>query len=456
MEKPKILIVDDDVDILRSAEIILQRDFQIKTAVSVHQAKSILTNSDIDVAVIDLNFEGQEQDGLALLKFVFRERPRVPVVVLSNDSKTKRVVAATSYNLAGFVAKEGEFEADLRIAITKGLEIRESKFRQTNEQHVFKTRSPKVKKVLEAVDRIAASPGESAILITGESGSGKEFLANHIAGRLKKNIVAANMANIGNDVAESELFGHVRGAFTGAIANKVGLIEMAHNGIFFLDELGECSLDVQAKLLRAIQEKEIQPVGSSTIRTVNVRFIGATNRNLADMVENGTFRQDLYYRLNVIQLRLPPLRERPEDILYYTNLFLDELSPGRSFSVESSGLDLLLGHSWPGNVRELRNVIERIVVLSDRRSLDAESVGAALLTDERSEVGTHSQAFSVRAVPTRGAILEALERTKGNRSHAAAMMGVHRTTFLRWIRDFGLKDAVGYSPKRTKMSGDQS
>ena len=437
LSKPVILLADDDADILRNVELLLQDEFEFKTAISAQKAKALLEQNDFDTAVIDLNFEGQAEDGVDLLKFLFKERPKVPVVVLSNDANTKRVVTAASFNLAAFVTKDGDIEDALRIAIRKALATSNALSSRTSSVFSFQSRSPKIHRTLDIVDRVSKNSSESSILILGESGSGKEYLARHIAARLRKPIVSVNMANVAKDTAESELFGHVRGAFTGAISNKIGLIESAKDGIFFLDELGECSLDVQAKLLRAIQEKEIQPLGAMAPRPINVRFIGATHQNLEEMVKQGRFRMDLFHRLNVIRLELSPLRERPEDIIHYANCFLNELSPNKTFQIESSGVDAMLNYKWPGNVRELRNVIERLVIYSDRRTLDGESFKALLGLDSNNLAALmgHGQ----RRIPERSYLLEILKISNGNRSHAADRMGVHRVTLQRWIREMQIE-----------------
>jgi DNA-binding NtrC family response regulator len=274
----------------------------------------------------------------------------------------------------------------------------------------------------------------------GETGSGKEFLAQHIAQGLKKRLVAANMGSIPRETAESVLFGHERGAFTGAVTNKIGLIESADGGIFFLDEIGECSPAVQAKLLRVLQEREVQPLGSNKTRKIHVRFIAATHQDLNTMVEDGRFRLDLLQRLNTFVLRLPPLRERLEDILLYANLFLEQAAEGdRPYSITPDGEATLLAHTWPGNIRELKNVIERIVVLSNKRVIDAETVNGAISMGRKLENAPAGRMEAVQSNFRRDEIIKALRETQGSKRQAAIRLGVSEATLYRWIGDLGLK-----------------
>jgi DNA-binding NtrC family response regulator len=445
--KPKVLIVDDDRELLESAELLLADLYDLKTASSVEKAKAILLQNEFDVVVVDLNFEGQEEDGIALLDFIGKRVPDVEVIVLSGDKVTARVVEATKRNLVDFVPKSGEYEAALKIAINRGLEkkrVRSEKLSTNN----FLTNSPKMKSLLRIVHKIAASHGGFPILIYGETGSGKEVLAKYISGLLGKHMVAANMANIPRQMAESELFGHLKGAFTGAVTNKAGLIEQAHNGVFFLDELGECDLQVQAKLLRAIQEKELQPLGAVKNKRVEVRFFAATNCDLDAMVRAGTFRADLLQRLNTFPLRIPPLRERPEDIVLYTNHFLAEFLGNRPFTVTSCGVAELLAYRWPGNVRELRNIIERMTILTDKRTIDSALVKLALSLAATNDDGRAAVEASNQK---RSEILAVLEMENGNRTRAAARMGVHAITLQRWLKRYGITDVFTAQPGRPSV-----
>lgn len=437
--RAKILIADDDALTIASREAFLRAKFDVRTATSVLKAKAIVRNTDIDVVLIDLAFEGQEEDGLDLIDFLGSEYPQVAAIVLSGDDTTKRVSDAMRRPIVDFIAKqEADLEQTLLITIDKALDKRASAV-QARTPFEYKTKSPAMQRVISTVDRVLDNPSSSSILVIGESGTGKEYLAKHIAARTGKPVVSANMATIGKELAESTLFGHVKGSFTGAVANRIGLFEQAHNGILFLDEIADCPLEVQSKLLRAVQEREITPIGSNKTRKVNVRFVAATHRDLGQMVETGEFRLDLYQRINAFTFRIPALRDRPEDIVYFTNCFLNELAGDQPFRVESSGIEALLNHSWPGNIRELRNLIERLCILADRRVLDFDTVSEAM--DLRCK-----GAVPIEPQPQKGLqradYIRALEATNGNREHAAKKLNIHRTTFFRNLKAWGLQDYI--------------
>lgn len=347
----------------------------------------------------------------------------------------KRVVEAMRRPLVDFITKDEESETSIRSAITQALTKKKNTHKK--DEFEFKTKSPLMKKKLFMVNQVLASNSSAPILILGESGTGKEYLAKFIASKLGKRLVAANMASIPKETAESELFGHKRGSFTGANSDKMGLLDHANNGVFFLDEIGDCSEAIQAKLLRVIQEKEILPVGGVTPKKVDIRFVAATHRDLDYMVSNESFRLDLLQRINTFTFEIPPLRERPEDIEYYARQFVEDLTQGEFFRIDASGIEMLKKHNWPGNVRELRNVIERVVVYSHRRSLDSDSVKSALnKTPTEVTYTSESKVYSCEE------IIQALKQANGNRTKAAALLEVHKTTLHRWIKKFNLNGIV--------------
>ncbi len=435
MNKPLILLVDDDRDILETNQFLLNDDYRVETASSVIGARDILNKTLVEVAIIDLNFEGHVQDGLSLIDYIQEEMPTVSMIVLSSDHDTKRIVEAMRRPLVDFITKDEDSEIAIRSAITQALS--KKKFNSPETGFEFKTESPLVKKMLFKINQVLASNSSAPILILGESGTGKEFLAKYIASMSGKKLVAANMASIPRETAESELFGHKKGSFTGATSDKGGLLEQAHNGVFFLDEIGDCSSAIQAKLLRVIQEKEILPVGGLTPKKVEVRFVAATHRDLDSMILNETFRLDLLQRVNAFTFKIPPLRDRPEDVEYYTRIFIDEITQGVFFRIDASGLEVLKKYNWPGNVRELRNVIERVVVYSRRRSLDSDSVAQAL--SKNSSDTTYTSEAKVYSCEE---IIQALRKVNGNRTKAADLLDVHKTTLHRWIKKFNLNHVV--------------
>lgn len=448
-QKPFILICDDDSEMLRSLNLSLRSTYEVVTASSVNRAKELAGKYDFDAAVVDLNFEGQEYDGVHLIDFLSKQTPATFLIVLSGDSSTKRVVEAMRRNLFEFVIKDENYFERLLKALKESTQMRMIKKASAIEKYL--TQSKAVKEVLEKAALIIRSKTKASILIRGESGTGKEFLAQHIALNLGQKAITANMGCIPKDMAESILFGHERGAFTGAITSKTGLIETAHNNIFFLDEIGECPPPVQTKLLRVIQEGEVQPLGSNKTKKVDVRFIAATHRNLEELVEEGTFRFDLLQRLNTFVLHLPALRERPEDILFYANLFISELAQdGQRFSITLDGEQELLSHSWPGNIRELRNVIERIIVLSSKSLIDKDTVCEAVqLGKPPSEVKV-TPVQVVKNNARRDELIKALTESNGNKRLAAISLGIGEATIYRWLKEFNLSKVLGSHSMKNK------
>lgn len=447
--KPKILICDDDAEILQTLHLSLRSSFEVVTANSVEKAKKLVSELDFDAAVIDLNFEGQEYDGIHLLDFMNKESAGTFLIVLSGDTSTKRIVDATRRKHFQFIVKDENYFESLINSLKNATQLSFANKQQA--QIKYRTQSEAVKNVLRQVDTILRSNSEAPILILGETGTGKEFLAQHIALNLKMKAVTANMGCIPKEMAESILFGHERGAFTGAVANKAGLLETAHNGLFFLDEIGECSSSVQTKLLRAIQEKEVQALGSNKTKKINVRFIAATNRDLNKLVDEGTFRLDLLQRLNTFVLKLPALRERPEDIIFYANLFIDELSQGGDrFFLTPDGENELLAHRWQGNIRELRNVIERIIVLSSKTTIDRATVLEAIGYGQSPHDINLKRVEVVETNARKEEVIKTLNEFNGNKRKAAVSLGISEATLYRWLKEFNLSKTLSAQAFRDK------
>ncbi|GAB4416271.1 MAG: sigma-54 dependent transcriptional regulator [Bacteriovoracaceae bacterium] len=447
--KPKILICDDDAEILQTLHLSLRSSFEVVTANSVEKAKKLVSELDFDAAVIDLNFEGQEHDGIHLLDFMNKESAGTFLIVLSGDTSTKRIVDATRRKHFQFIVKDENYFESLINSLKNATQLSFA-----NKQHAqikYRTQSEAVKNVLRQVDTILRSNSEAPILILGETGTGKEFLAQHIALNLKMKAVTANMGCIPKEMAESILFGHERGAFTGAVVNKAGLLETAHNGLFFLDEIGECSSSVQTKLLRVIQEKEVQALGSNKTKKINVRFIAATNRDLNKLVDEGTFRLDLLQRLNTFVLKLPALRDRPEDIIFYANLFIDELSHGGDrFFLTPDGENELMAHRWQGNIRELRNVIERIIVLSSKMTIDRATVLDAIDYGQSPHDINLKRVEVVETNARKEEVIKTLNEFNGNKRKAAVSLGISEATLYRWLKEFNLGKTLSAQAFRDK------
>lgn len=437
----KILLVDDDQMILRGWEMLLSQSYDVTTASTVTDAKAILESFECDVAVVDLDFAGQELDGLDLIHFIQTNFPLLPIFVLSGDTATSRIRDAMRTNIVDFIVKNSEADEALLLAIKRGLQKRQA---QSVDRRMFQTRSPKMQRMLSVLERIVDSRSDSPILILGEAGTGKEHTARHIGAASRKKVVTTNMANHRAEMADAALFGHLKGSFTGADQTRSGLVEQAHNGILFLDEIGETPIDVQAKLLRVIQEKEFNMVGSPTTRKVDLRFIAATNRDLAQMSSDGSFRVDLLERLSTWVLRIPALRERPEDVVFLTNEFVNFFTlNGRPFRIEQDGLDELLSYQWPGNVRELRNVVERITTMSDSGVLDRESVRYGISQDLNAGAPTLKNITQTESAKlTKDDYMRAMEHAQGNRTKAAKLLNIHRATLYRKLRSWHLVDAT--------------
>lgn len=446
--RPLVLFVDDNIKLLRSMEFLFRDSYEVKTASSVATAKQILLNTRAQAVVVDLDFSGQEYDGLSLIQWMTDRGDKTPIIVLSGDTDTKRVVRTMQHkSLLQFVVKDShgaDSESELRSALKRAVTIQEDKT-----DSIFITKSPRMTALLKTVDRIAAHESNASILIYGETGTGKEVLTKQIASRLRKKVTVANMAAIPESVAESTLFGHVRGSFTGAHQNQIGLIEQAHGGVFFLDELGECTLEVQAKLLRVIQEREVHPIGAPAPRKVSVRFISATNRDLDAMVLRREFREDLLQRLNTIELRIPPLRERPEDIEFFARQYLEREWGGKPYSITSDAWDVLLSHSWPGNMRQLDSVMTRVALTADDYVLNASVLHSVL-----AGIGSSSQSPS-DPDGWRSRILFALSGSNGNRTKAAQALKISSATLFRHISRLGISEVIQGKPGRPSKTTEE-
>jgi two-component system NtrC family response regulator len=454
MTKPRVLLVDDDESLLRVTEHNLARaGFQVTTARDGQEALETFSRQAFDVVVTDLNMP--RMGGMDLIAQIRREAPELPVIVLTAYGTMDVAVDAMRRGARDFIPKPFERE-ELAKSIRQAIEHREltSENRRLREQVAAQlplqdlvAESPAMRRVLDTLGRAAQT--DTTVLLQGESGSGKEVLARAVhraSPRAQSPFVPVNCPAIPEQLLESELFGHVRGAFTGAISEKSGRFEQANGGTLFLDEIGDMRLDLQAKLLRVLQEREIDKVGARAPIPVDVRIIVATNRDLRIEVEAGRFREDLFYRISVVPVRVPPLRERREDIEPLTRYFLRK--HGASFRISEKALDTLRAHDWPGNVRELENVVLRAAALSrDKETLEPEDLPEQIL-ERRRRVGPWTL-----EIPEEGINLEevekellraALEKAGGNQSQAARLLGISRQTLLYRLEKYGIaKEAAG-------------
>ncbi len=436
----RILVVDDEEAVARAiAHMAEHFGHEVVMASSVSEAVTRFDESEPDVVLTDLRLG--DGDGLEVVRQVQERAPDVPVVLITGQAtidSAMEAIRAGAYDYLSKPAKLQELGNLLRRAVEKKRMAEEVRHLQREIQtraHVepIAGSSPQMLEVYKTVARVA--PWRTSVLILGESGSGKELVAralHHQSPRAARKFVPVNVSAIPEGLLESELFGHVRGAFTGAHTTRRGLFDDAHEGTLFLDEIGDLSLTLQAKLLRVIQEQRIKPVGGNEEHDVDVRIVGATHRHLEQMVRSQQFREDLYYRLNVISISLPPLRERREDIPVLVRHFLakyerDTGQPSPSFTPDS--MQLLMQYTWPGNVRELENVVERAVLLSTHGVVTPDALPPRL--HGRVTVPAAPAGFVPLEDMIERYVHQVLEFTGGNRTRAAEILRISRRTLHR-------------------------
>jgi len=457
----RILVVDDDPLILKSCRDVFAEEGYVTVQANGGAAGiESMAKEGFDLIITDLKMPGV--DGLDVLHAAQQREPSTPVIVLTGYPTVASAIESVKAGAFDYVCKPVTPD-ELLLATNKALEhsrllLQSSYFRSRAGEDVqlenVIARSQTMRDVLDLVKQVA--PTDSTVLLTGESGTGKELVARAVHACSSRNggpLVVADCAALSPSLFESELFGHVKGAFTGATQTKAGLFEIADGGSLFLDEISNVPEAIQVKLLRVLDSRESKPVGGTTSRRADVRLIAATNRELKDMVAKGSFREDLFYRLNVFPVSLPPLRERPEDVPLLANHFLHEFAaradkPIQGFSAEA--MQMLLSHPWPGNVRELRNVVERIVILAQTplvRSahLPSEIGGPALslqvvIPDTGEALKEAKRKAQQRVVGDieRQFLLAALERNDWNVTKAAAETGLQRTYFQALMRKRGV------------------
>ncbi len=448
----RVAIVDDDRRTRRILQILVDRLGLAGAAFEdAESALASLAEESAALVLTDLRMPGL--DGLGFLRRLRALDPNVPVIVLTAYGSVESAVEAMKLGAVDFLAKPFDVDA-LELLIQRSLEHARtrSEHRFLREQAESAPRfddllgaAPSMQRVFEQIERFA--PARGAVLITGETGTGKELVARAIhrrSPRAAKLFVPLNCAAIPGDLLESELFGHVRGAFTGASADREGKLAAADGGTLFLDEIGDMELRLQAKLLRALQEGVVEPVGSNRRMRVDVRVVSSTNRKLEEAIASGAFREDLFYRLNVLRIELPPLRERAEDVPALAAAFLLEF--GRELGKRGVALDddataLLRAHPWPGNVRELRNAMERAVVLARGDRIDAALVRELLPGAAAREDALVPATLALDAAVSeaeRKAILRALAAAEDNKAEAARLLGIGERTLWTKLKQYGL------------------
>jgi len=429
-----VLVVDDDPDLLKLLAMRLgAAGYGVQTAESGERALAAIAVSRPDVVVTDLKMGGM--DGLALFNAVQRTAPTLPVIILTAHGTIPDAVDATKRGVFGFLPKPFEGK-ELLAQVEQALKLSSvaSDAADGGDWRAdFITASPRMEDLLRRARLVAQS--DASVLIVGASGTGKELLARAIhraSKRAEAPFVAVNCAAIPEALLESELFGHRKGAFTGAIYDHKGLFQSAEGGTVFLDEIGDMPVALQSKLLRALQEREVRPIGSSQSVPVDVRIISATHRNLEERVASGEFREDLYYRLNVVSFPIPALAERPEDILPLARHFLTTTAARYGKDVRAlapDALELLVGAPWPGNVRQLANVVEQAVALATSPIVPAALVASAL----KAEPAGLTPLDEAKRAFERDYLIRILRITKGNVSHAARLAQRNRTEFYKLL-----------------------
>ena len=439
----RILIVEDDESLRRVTQLQLDNaGYETIVAVDVPQAAEILKRSPVDLVITDLNLPGES--GLDLLKKVHIEYPDTTVVIFTAYGTVETAVEAMRSGAYDYLTKPVH-PYDLRAVVNRAMERRKlldevrTLRSSIDQKYGFENiigHSSGLLQVLDTASRVAQS--DATVLIEGETGTGKELLAKAIhfnGSRKKRPFVVINCGAIPHDLLESELFGHVRGAFTGAFAHKKGKIEIADGGTVFLDEIGDMPLDLQVRILRLIQEREIEKVGSSAPISVDVRIIAATHRDLEALVKAGRFREDLYYRLAVVPIKLPPLRQRPQDISEFVLDFFRRSAQTHQRSdlrLPEALLPFFSSYDWPGNIRQLQNTIERIVVLAPGQEITLADLPGFLKPagNENSRPSVHvSEGMTLDAVEKQ-LIVQALKKFDWNQSQAARYLGITRKTLL--------------------------
>lgn len=457
-----ILIVDDNPDILIAVQLLLKQHYQtVITKNTPFDIEQVLNEQKIDVILLDMNFNHDAisgQEGFYWLKKIIAQDPSIVVVLMTAYGDIQLAVDAIKAGASDFVAKPWKNE-QLLAAITAAFSHAKDKqqlgklTRQTQglnqalngQQFEFLGQSTAMKKVFDMIEKSAIT--DANILITGESGTGKELAAHaiHLASKRREQaFISLDMGSVASNLFESELFGHKKGAFTDAKSDRVGRFELANDGSIFLDELGNLPLDQQATLLSALQNRQVTPVGGATPIKVNIRLICATNENLPQAVLDGRFRQDLLYRINTIEIRLPPLRERIDDIPLLAQYYLEHFSHKykRVVSISHDDMHVLCQYHWPGNVRELAHVIERAVILSDKSIIDIRTVigsdiNQSMDSNESDTSVISSDSFNLEVVEQR-TVRAALKHHQGNVTKAAKALGLTRGAMYRRLEKYDL------------------
>ncbi len=440
MSKPTVLIVDDEKSARDGLVRALRRDYQVYGAENGSAALELLAARNVDVLLSDVRMPGM--DGISLMRRALANHPELTVIILTAYGDVDMAVEAMKHGATDFMTKPinlDKLELVLdRVLKAKKIELENEQLKvQLDSKYGLENIigcSPAMQKVFDTIRQVANS--RATVLIQGESGTGKELVAkaiHQLSPRHKGPFVAVHCAALSQNLLESELFGHEKGAFTGAMERRIGRFEKGDGGSLFLDEISEIDANVQVKILRALEERQIERVGGDTPVDVDTRLIAATNRDLKAMVDEGDFREDLFYRLYVVVITLPPLRARQDDILLLLNHYLAVFNEENGKQIEGftpAAYELLAAYDWPGNIRELRNLVERMVVLSRSNVIDTSDI-PPLVRDKAGGGAVSLDAELTVDEMEKRMIIQALEKTGGNRTKAAEKLGISRRTLHR-------------------------
>lgn len=462
VSNPRVLVVDDEMIVCESCKRILEEEgYEVEMALGGREAFAKMRESAFPIVITDLKMP--EIDGMEVLRKIRKDYPDTTVIMITGFSTVETAVDAMKLGAFDYIPKP--FTPDeVSIVVKKAVEqknlLLENIYlrQELQEKYGFHNVIGKSKKMQEIYRVIAKVSGtDTTVLINGQSGTGKELIARAIhfnSPRREKQFVPVDCAVLSENLLESELFGHVKGSFTGAITNKPGLFEVADGGTVFLDEVGNISLSIQAKLLRVLQEREFTPVGGTRVKRVDIRLIAATNKDLEKMIQKETFRDDLFYRLSIVPINLPPLKERQEDILLLAAHFLKKYSEEMGKTIKGfspDAMEKLLKHSWPGNVRELENLIERTVVMMEDEMVRPEHLAlpglqepektddyVPMTSEELKEMKKQIREKAVEEVE-KAFIVSALERHSGNITRASEEVGMLRQNFQALMRKYNIR-----------------
>jgi two-component system NtrC family response regulator len=452
-----ILIVDDEKNYLRVLSAVLEEEgYEVLTALNGRDALEIQETSDLDLTLTDMKMPGM--DGIKLLEHIKAKDPDLPVIMMTAHGTVDKAVEAMQKGAYSYILKPFDNER-LIIYVKKAVAMFQvvkenrrlrdevkSQYRFGN----FIGKSKAMREVFEMIRKVA--PANASVLVEGESGTGKELVAKSIhfnSPRRDKPFIAVNCSALSENLLESELFGHERGAFTGAVAKKKGRFELADSGTLFLDEIGELSTSLQVKLLRVLQEKIFERVGGTQAISVNIRIIAATNKNLKEEMIKGRFREDLFYRLNVVRIVLPPLTQRQEDIHLLVKHFIEKYASERKSAVPVIGVDQEVGrifydYSWPGNVRELENLIERVMILCPNDTIRVSDLPAGFKDNVHNAlhlegIPTHANLYETLATVEKAMIERALRMAGNVQAHAASILGIGKSGLNQKIKKYNLE-----------------